>query len=132
MPNTLRSLRADGGTIYATCSNWRGGCTHAAEVSIDSLIQHLGWDFPYVAERKRLLDALVCSHCGHNQPQIQRTQIISRGAGQGGHSQTSTQKPGDPTYISYDEALRRAMEFRKEHPEPPMKYGGKNRRRWGR
>jgi hypothetical protein len=101
-------------------------------VKVESLIQHLGWDFPYIERRGHLLELLVCSVCGHNRPQIQRSSGLSRMAGQGGHSLSSTgvAAPDGVRSSTMAEHLDRSRQFRAKHPTPPMKYGGKNRRRW--
>lgn len=129
---TLRDLHADGFGIICYCSNWRGGCSHRGEVSTDTLIQHLGWDFPYIEQRSRLLDVLACEKCGANRPEIQMLGASQIGAGQGGHSlsPTGVAAPEGVPVTTMAEHLEWSRKFRADHPEPPMKYGGKRRRRF--
>jgi hypothetical protein len=132
MPATLCDLHADGSSFIAFCSNWRGGCSHRGEVSIDSLIQHLGWDFPYIERRSDLLDILVCTKCGANRPEIQLGDSHQIGAGQGGHSlsPTGVSAPDGVPTTTMAEHLEWSRKFRADHPEPPIKCGGKRRRRF--
>jgi hypothetical protein len=129
---TLRDLHADGSSFIAFCSNWRGGCSHRGDVSIESLIQHLGWDFPYIERRSDMLDILVCSKCGANRPEIQRGDRYQKGPGSNGHSlsQTGVAAPEGIHTNTMAEHLEWSRKFRADHPEPPIKSGGKRRRRF--
>lgn len=132
MPATLRDLHADCTSFIAYCSNWRGGCSHRGDVSIDNLVQHLGWDFPYIEERSRMIELLVCSKCGATRPEIQIDGGGTRGAGQGGHSlsPTGVAAPDGVPGSTMAEHLAWWRQFRADHPEPPIRAGGKGRRRW--
>jgi hypothetical protein len=100
-------------------------------VTIENLIQHLGWDFPYIEGRMRVRQLLVCSACGHRWPELQlhRPQVLG-GAGYNGHSLTpsGSEAPDSIHNVSYAEALEHARAFREAHPAQPG--GGKRRRRF--
>lgn len=117
--------------MWAACLNRRGGCNHTGDVPLTSLIQHLGWDFDYIADRGKMLAILVCSKCGMRNPEVRIGPVIYRPAN--GHSGSPTavaDAPDGSRGMTYAEHLAWAMKFRAEHPPTPA--GGRGRRKWGR
>ena len=66
---TLRSYKEGGLALLAHCTNYRV-CSHSGAVSVDALIQRLGWDFDVVAGRRRIGRILYCSVCGQYHPEL--------------------------------------------------------------
>lgn len=132
MPATLRDLHADGTSFIASCSNWRGSYSHRGDVSIDNLIRHLGWDFSYVEGGSRMLELLVCSECGANRPESQLNNSLMPAAGSNGHSLSPIGVAPPPGVVTSTmaEHIEGSRTFRAEHPTPPLKYGGRGRRRF--
>jgi hypothetical protein len=129
--NTLRDLHDSGWGVFAACSNY-WFCTHCGEVAITSLIQRLGWDFPHVEGRRRMISILVCSRCGKRHPDVQLSPPVKRPANGHSLSPSAVSEPSGSRSLTYAEAHEEAMRFRMEHPQPTIKAGGKGRRRWGR
>jgi len=64
---TLADFRDTGRTIRAYCSHYYV-CSHDAQLRLDLLALHLGWQFDFYAGREHLSDRLYCSVCGWYHP----------------------------------------------------------------
>lgn len=65
---TLQQHAAHGDTIMVYCENLT--CNHSWPLNFMLAIEKLGPDFDIVENRKRFLNALVCTKCGSRNPSI--------------------------------------------------------------
>jgi len=109
---TLREYMESGGTITVHCTNLHPQpCIYWQKLDLRSLVQRVGWDFDIYEQQGQLRQMFVCSKCGHRGVSFtmgHEDAERSSGIGAGGHY-----VPDKSDEVSYEEALRKDIEFRR-------------------